>query len=147
MAGEPDQPGIALLADRPLIDDQATAYVCRQFVCRLPVTSVRRPEPVSSQTTNCCKQLRSQADHRDGYVVAHEAADGPDVKDLMEAEPAGRGVRTLSGVDHCAKGVADAAGHEQDQHRQAGRVVEDVKPAEGGPAHHEVEHGVEPARR
>ncbi len=41
VAGEPDQPGIALLADRPLINDQATAYVCRQFVCRLPVTSVQ----------------------------------------------------------------------------------------------------------
>jgi uncharacterized protein YyaL (SSP411 family) len=24
-----------------LINDQATAYVCRQFVCRLPVTSVQ----------------------------------------------------------------------------------------------------------
>jgi hypothetical protein len=46
VAGEPDQPGIALLADRPLIDDQATAYVCRQFVCRLPVTSA---EGVASQ--------------------------------------------------------------------------------------------------
>ena len=41
VAGEPDQPGIALLADRPLINDQATAYVCRQFVCRLPVTSAK----------------------------------------------------------------------------------------------------------
>jgi uncharacterized protein YyaL (SSP411 family) len=41
LAGAPDQPGIALLADRPLINDHATAYVCRQFVCRLPVTSVQ----------------------------------------------------------------------------------------------------------
>ena len=40
LAGEPDQPGFALLADRPLRDGQATAYVCRGFVCRLPVTSV-----------------------------------------------------------------------------------------------------------
>jgi len=46
VAGEPDQPGIALLADRPLINDQATAYVCRQFVCRLPVTSA---EDLASQ--------------------------------------------------------------------------------------------------
>ena len=40
LAGEPDQPGFALLADRPMRDGQATAYVCRGFVCRLPVTSV-----------------------------------------------------------------------------------------------------------
>ena len=37
--GSPDQPGLALLADRPMINNQATAYVCRQFLCRLPVTS------------------------------------------------------------------------------------------------------------
>lgn len=30
---------VALLADREQIDDRATAYVCRQFVCRLPVTN------------------------------------------------------------------------------------------------------------
>ncbi len=40
VAGTPDQPGFALLADRPLVDRRATAYVCRGFVCRLPVTSV-----------------------------------------------------------------------------------------------------------
>jgi uncharacterized protein YyaL (SSP411 family) len=40
VAGEPDIPGIALLADRPLRDGRATAYVCRGFVCRLPVTTV-----------------------------------------------------------------------------------------------------------
>jgi uncharacterized protein len=40
VAGEPDEPGLALLADRPLINNQPTAYVCRQFVCRLPVTRV-----------------------------------------------------------------------------------------------------------
>ena len=40
MAGVPDQPGLALLAERPMINDQSTAYVCRHFVCRLPVTSV-----------------------------------------------------------------------------------------------------------
>jgi uncharacterized protein len=40
MAGIPDQPGLALLADRPMINNLPTAYVCRHFVCRLPVTSV-----------------------------------------------------------------------------------------------------------
>jgi len=39
VAGTPDQPGLALLADRPLINNRPTAYVCRRFVCRLPVTS------------------------------------------------------------------------------------------------------------
>ena len=38
--GIPDQPGLALLADRPLINNGPTAYVCRHFVCKLPVTSV-----------------------------------------------------------------------------------------------------------
>jgi uncharacterized protein YyaL (SSP411 family) len=40
VAGVPDQPGLALLADRPMINDLPTAYVCRHFVCKLPVTSV-----------------------------------------------------------------------------------------------------------
>jgi uncharacterized protein YyaL (SSP411 family) len=40
VAGVPDQPGLALLADRPMINDLPTAYVCRHFVCMLPVTSV-----------------------------------------------------------------------------------------------------------
>jgi uncharacterized protein len=39
LAGMPDQHGLALLADRPMINDKPTAYVCRHFVCRLPVTS------------------------------------------------------------------------------------------------------------
>jgi uncharacterized protein YyaL (SSP411 family) len=39
VAGQPDQPGLALLADRGMIDGRPTAYVCRHFVCRLPVTS------------------------------------------------------------------------------------------------------------
>jgi uncharacterized protein len=40
MAGMSDQPGLALLAERPMINDRPTAYVCRHFVCRVPVTSV-----------------------------------------------------------------------------------------------------------
>jgi uncharacterized protein YyaL (SSP411 family) len=36
-----DVPGstVPLLADRVAIDDRATAYVCRDFVCSLPVTT------------------------------------------------------------------------------------------------------------
>jgi len=40
VAGVPDEPGWALLADRPLVDGGPTAYVCRHFVCRLPVSGV-----------------------------------------------------------------------------------------------------------
>ncbi|MGI8458594.1 MAG: thioredoxin domain-containing protein [Propionibacteriaceae bacterium] len=39
VAGTPDAPGLALLADRPLVGGRPTAYVCRGFVCRLPVTT------------------------------------------------------------------------------------------------------------
>jgi uncharacterized protein YyaL (SSP411 family) len=37
--GDPgDGPGVALLADRPLVDGRPTAYVCRSFVCERPTT-------------------------------------------------------------------------------------------------------------
>lgn len=36
--GAPDSPGEPLLADRPLVDGQPAAYVCRGFVCDRPVT-------------------------------------------------------------------------------------------------------------
>ncbi|MDP9799409.1 uncharacterized protein YyaL (SSP411 family) [Catenuloplanes nepalensis] len=39
VAGLPDQPGVPLLADRPMLDGKSTAYVCRGFVCDRPVTS------------------------------------------------------------------------------------------------------------
>jgi uncharacterized protein len=39
LAGEPEEAGFALLADRPLMEDRPTAYVCQHFVCKLPVTS------------------------------------------------------------------------------------------------------------
>jgi uncharacterized protein YyaL (SSP411 family) len=39
VAGRPDQPGVPLLADRPLIDGASAAYVCRGFVCDRPVTT------------------------------------------------------------------------------------------------------------
>ncbi len=38
VVGRPDTPGLDLLADRPLRDGRPTAYLCRGFVCRLPVT-------------------------------------------------------------------------------------------------------------
>ncbi len=38
--GEPDAPGVPLLADRPLVGGQPAAYVCRGFVCDRPVTTV-----------------------------------------------------------------------------------------------------------
>jgi uncharacterized protein len=34
--GQPEAPGVPLLAARSLIDGEATAYVCRNFVCALP---------------------------------------------------------------------------------------------------------------
>ena len=40
VAGEPDRPGVPLLADRPLLGGAPTAYVCRGFVCDRPVTAV-----------------------------------------------------------------------------------------------------------
>jgi uncharacterized protein len=39
VAGEPDAPGVPLLADRPLVADAPAAYVCRGFVCDRPVTT------------------------------------------------------------------------------------------------------------
>ena len=38
VAGEPDAPGVPLLAARPLVDGAPAAYVCRGFVCDRPVT-------------------------------------------------------------------------------------------------------------
>jgi uncharacterized protein len=39
VVGEPDQPGVPLLEGRAAMNGQATAYVCRGFVCDRPVTS------------------------------------------------------------------------------------------------------------
>jgi uncharacterized protein len=40
VVGEPDRPGVPLLADRPFMNGSAAAYVCRGFVCDRPVTTV-----------------------------------------------------------------------------------------------------------
>jgi uncharacterized protein len=44
VAGEPDRPGVPLLAQRPLLDGRPTAYVCRGFVCDRPVTETAELE-------------------------------------------------------------------------------------------------------
>ena len=38
VVGEPDRPGVPLLAGRPVIGGAPAAYVCRGFVCSAPVT-------------------------------------------------------------------------------------------------------------
>ena len=38
----PSQTAPALLAERPLVDGKATAYVCEDFICKRPVTSVEQ---------------------------------------------------------------------------------------------------------
>jgi uncharacterized protein YyaL (SSP411 family) len=40
VVGEPDAPGVPLLADRPVVRGRPAAYVCRGFVCSAPVTDV-----------------------------------------------------------------------------------------------------------
>jgi uncharacterized protein len=40
VVGEPDAPGVPLLAGRPLVGGRPAAYVCRGFVCSAPVTDV-----------------------------------------------------------------------------------------------------------
>ena len=44
--GEPDAPGLPLLAERPLVGGRAAAYVCRGMVCELPTTD---PEELAAQ--------------------------------------------------------------------------------------------------
>ena len=40
VVGNPDAPGIPLLAGRPLVGGKPAAYVCRGFVCERPLTAV-----------------------------------------------------------------------------------------------------------
>jgi uncharacterized protein YyaL (SSP411 family) len=45
LGGAPDAAGVPLLADRPLVDGAAAAYVCHGYVCDRPVTT---PDAVTS---------------------------------------------------------------------------------------------------
>ncbi len=49
VSGTPDAEGVPLLADRPLVDGAAAAYVCRGYVCERPVTTAG---DLRSQLTN-----------------------------------------------------------------------------------------------
>ena len=40
VSGDPDADGVPLLQDRPLVDGQPAAYICRGMVCDRPVTTV-----------------------------------------------------------------------------------------------------------
>ena len=51
--GAPDTPGVPLLADRPLVRGGAAAYVCRGFVCDLPVTTA---EDLAAQLGGAVRQ-------------------------------------------------------------------------------------------
>ncbi|SHL13736.1 hypothetical protein SAMN05443637_1192 [Pseudonocardia thermophila] len=44
VAGEPDAPGVPLLADRALVGGAPAAYVCRGFVCDRPATTAAEVE-------------------------------------------------------------------------------------------------------
>ncbi|HEY7970994.1 MAG TPA: hypothetical protein VID95_13445, partial [Candidatus Limnocylindrales bacterium] len=46
VSGDPATSVVPLLADRTMIDGRPTAYVCRDFACRLPVTD---PESLRAQ--------------------------------------------------------------------------------------------------
>jgi uncharacterized protein YyaL (SSP411 family) len=50
--GPPDAEGVPLLEGRGLVDGVPAAYVCRGFVCRLPVTT----------TSDLTRELRGQLD-------------------------------------------------------------------------------------
>jgi len=54
--GAPDAPGVPLLADRPLVRGSSAAYVCRGFVCDLPVTS---PADLSDQLGTAFRETAS----------------------------------------------------------------------------------------
>jgi uncharacterized protein YyaL (SSP411 family) len=44
VSGTPDEPGVPLLAERPLVGGEPAAYVCHGFVCDLPTTSAAELE-------------------------------------------------------------------------------------------------------
>ena len=69
------------------------------------------------------------------------------VEELVEAEPCGPGVGSLEGVAHGARRVAQAAREEEPDDRRPAGPPELGQPEQGRPAHDDVEHRVEHARR
>jgi len=67
VAGQPDQAGVPLLADRPLVGGRAAAYVCRHFVCAAPVVdpaALREPlrvrlDPLAGAVTPTAEEVVS----------------------------------------------------------------------------------------
>ncbi len=56
--GEPNQTdGVALLADRPMRDGRATAYLCRGYVCQAPTTD---PERLAEQIEDAVRAVTPQ---------------------------------------------------------------------------------------
>jgi hypothetical protein len=55
LAAGPDLDGIPLLRDRGLMDDRATAYVCRAFVCNAPTTD---PNTLGEQLEHAASEPR-----------------------------------------------------------------------------------------
>jgi uncharacterized protein YyaL (SSP411 family) len=49
-APDPDEARVPLLQDRGLVEEQAAAYVCRDFVCQAPVTDSEALQAVLQQT-------------------------------------------------------------------------------------------------
>jgi uncharacterized protein YyaL (SSP411 family) len=58
--GEPETDGLpALMLERPIQDDRATAYLCQGFACQLPTTD---PDQLAEQLTNALGQVVNSPD-------------------------------------------------------------------------------------
>lgn len=55
---ETDGKKVELLKARPQLNNQATAYLCRRFVCQQPVTST---DALTEQLANAHKEKKSTA--------------------------------------------------------------------------------------
>src|SRR5579884_1794122 len=91
--------------------------------------------PVASRWTRW-RGGSSVRDQRDPDVLDDERGERAGVEDLVEAEPAGGGVRALEAVDDASGAVEQPADDDQGHHRRAAVVQEvgqeeDRRPAEG----------------